>query len=214
MSLSIVDVRHRYAASEPLVLDGVHLRVEPGEVVALVGPSGSGKTTLLAISGGLLEPSSGSVVLHGEPMHRRRLRAEVSWVFQGTNALLSRSVLDNVAVRGLAQGQSRATAMAEALRRLGDVGLADLCVRVAGTLSGGELQRVCVARALMGNPALVCADEPSGQLDTAATEAVVRALTQNRSRRAMVLIATHDRAVADACDRVLELADGRVGVAS
>jgi len=220
MSLNVVDVRHRYRPAEPLVLDGVHLRVEPGEVVALVGPSGSGKTTLLAISGGLLVPSAGGVELCGRPLHRHRLRTEISWVFQGTNALPTRTVIDNVVVRGLAHGLSRGAAEAEARARLDEVGLAALLDRSAGTLSGGELQRMCVARALMGDPALVCADEPTGQLDAAATETVVQALTRKGSqpgdararRRAMVLIATHDMAVAQACDRVVALADGCVGV--
>jgi len=208
MSLIVEGVHHRYRATDPPVLAGVALRAEPGQAVALVGPSGSGKTTLLAICGGLLVPRAGEVTLHGAPMARCMLRAQVSWVFQGTNALLARTVLDNVVVRGLAQGHGRRAATAEGLARLAAVGLADRADRTAGTLSGGELQRVCVARALMGDPALVCADEPSGQLDAAATDAVVRSLLGSRGRRAIVLIATHDPRVATACDRVVELADG------
>jgi ABC-type lipoprotein export system ATPase subunit len=211
VSLKASDLCHRYRGDDCLVLDGAHLALEAGESVALVGPSGSGKTTLLAICGGLLAPTSGTVELDGVPMSHRLVRTKVSWVFQGANALLARSVIDNVVLRALAQGRRRRDAMAEGWERLVAVGLADIGDRPAATLSGGELQRACVARALMGDPTLVCADEPSGQLDAAATAQVIQALTDAGERRAMLLIATHDRAVAAACDRVLELADGQLG---
>ncbi len=212
MSLTASDICHRYRPHDRPVLAGAQLCLAAGESVALIGPSGSGKTTLLAVCGGLLVPTAGVVQLDGRPMTHHRLRTEVSWVFQGTNALLARSVIDNVIVRALAQGQSRRAAMDEGWRRLVSVGLGDVGGRSAATLSGGELQRVCVARALMGRPALVCADEPSGQLDATATAQVVRALTDREGDpRPSVLIATHDHDVAAACDRVLELVDGRVG---
>ena len=196
MSLVVAHVGHRYASSPPVLVD-VSFVVHPGTLVALTGPSGSGKTTLLSIVGGLLRPSTGVVTLDGEAVEpsARLRRTSIAWVFQGSNALLRRSVVDNVALRGLAVGMSTGTARDEAAVALEAVGLGHRLHRQAGTLSGGELQRMGIARALVGAPRLICADEPSSNLDQRSTEAVIDALVR-ASTTAPTLVATHDPLVA------------------
>jgi ABC-type lipoprotein export system ATPase subunit len=211
MSLTLAGVSHRYPGAAYPVLREVDLGLPGGCSAAVVGPSGSGKTTLLAVAGALLGPSAGVVRLDGALLRPGPgvLRLAVAWVFQGSNALPHRSVLDNVALRAVLAGRRRVDAEAEARYRLDEVGLGWATGRVAGSLSGGELQRVCVARALVGAPALVCADEPTGHLDAASTATVVHALLGRRQAGA-VLVATHDPDVARACDRTYRLVDGHL----
>ena len=214
MSLAVAGAGHRYSERGPAVLSGVSLTIAPGESVALMGPSGSGKTTLLGILGLLFSPSEGEVLLDGSAIPRRRrtaLRAgSFAWVFQGTNVLPRRSALDNAALGLLARGVSLAEAEAAAAAALAAVGVGQLAAKPANTLSGGELQRVCVARAIAARPRFILADEPTGQLDHANTEGVVEALVASRPPGTAVIIATHDPEVAAHCDRIIRLRDGRV----
>ncbi|HLV91398.1 MAG TPA: ABC transporter ATP-binding protein [Acidimicrobiia bacterium] len=216
MSLSLRDVSMRYG-SGPWVLDGVDFDVDDGETVAVMGPSGSGKTTLISILGLLMAPASGSVLIDSieapvSEADRHRLRSVAfGWVFQTVNVLGRRSAIDNVAIPLLASGSSRDSAELAAVGALARVGLADRAADEVRDLSGGELQRVCIARALAHRPRFLLADEPTGQLDHATSVRVLDALQDlvTDSGSGMVIV-THDPQVAEICDRTVALVDGRL----
>ncbi len=213
--VALVGVRHRYG-NGPWVLDGVDLAVWPGEAVAVTGPSGSGKTTLLSILGLLTDPTSGEVKVGGKPApsasrRRDRLRAGwFAWVFQTVNVLGHRSAVDNAALGLLARGVPRPTASRQAQAALAAVGLADRVDTPVVDLSGGELQRVCIARAAAAAPKVLLADEPTGQLDHATSLTVLDALWAARRPETALVVATHDPQVAERCDRILQLIDGQL----
>jgi putative ABC transport system ATP-binding protein len=196
----------------------VDLRIEPGELLAIVGPSGSGKSTLLHILGTLDRATSGEVSIAGQPLvglpdgKVSALRAwRVGFVFQQFHLLDGETALANVAdgllYRGL-RGRERREAAGQALER---VGLAHRASHRPSQLSGGERQRVAIARALVGKPALVLADEPTGNLDTATGQAIVELLAHlNRSEGTAIAVVTHDRDVAARLPRRVELRDGRI----
>ncbi len=209
------DVAHSYGG-RGYVLKDVSISIAPGEAIALVGASGSGKTTLLSIIGLLLAPTSGTTLVNGvaaprSDRHRAALRRRrFSWVFQTTNALGARSVIDNAALGALAQGMSHDTAVNVGMEGLRATGLAHLAHRPARSLSGGELQRACIARALSTSPAVLLADEPTGQLDRRTSAMVLDALWAARGPETALVIATHDHSVSDRCDRQLHLVDGMI----
>jgi len=213
--LTLSGVSHRYGKG-PLVLDGVDLTVDRGDTVAVMGPSGSGKTTLLSIMGLLTEPTAGSVSVGAVPVPRRgrsrgRLRSEVfAWVFQTVNVLGRRTALDNTALALVAGGIPRRSANRTATAALAAVGLADRADDVVVDLSGGELQRVCIARAVAARPRVLLADEPTGQLDHHTSLQVLDALWAGRSDDTAIVIATHDPMIADRCSRVVRLVDGHI----
>jgi len=202
MSLDLMAVSHSYGRRE--VLREINLSIPPGTITALKGPSGSGKTTLLAIMGGLLEPTKGMV------SRPDRGPGDSQWIHQTVNLLGRRSACDNVAVALFSQGYSRREATSLATAALRTVGLGDRAKRRANTLSGGEAQRVSIARALVGSPSIVLADEPTGQLDRATTAVVLDALVALRKPGSVIVVATHDPDVAAICDRVLLVANGTV----
>ena len=215
MSIVLAGIGHTYAGRAPVLRD-VSLAIGDDETVALTGPSGSGKTTLLAIIGLLMAPTAGRVLFDrkvpprpGEALDRFRA-VTFGWVFQTANALPRRTALDNAALGLLVQGHSHAEARGEALGALDAVGVGHLAAKDARTLSGGELQRVCIARALATRPKYVLADEPTGQLDHATTLEVITALLDRRLPGTGVILATHDMEVARRCDRVITLVDGAV----
>lgn len=215
MPLTLRRVSHRYGPAMPWVVRGIDLEVADGESVALMGPSGSGKTTLLSILGLLTHPAEGDVLLDGERPGGGRgsaeLRArEFSWVFQTANALLRRTALENAALQLVSRGSARVDAERVAAEELVKVGVGHLAARPARLLSGGELQRVCIARALAAAPRWILADEPTGQLDHATTLEVGRALIENRPIGTAVIIATHDPEVAARCGRTIRLVDGEI----
>lgn len=187
----------------PPLLHEVELDAHVGESVAVVGPSGSGKTTLLALLGGLLRPGSGQVFLE---RNGERLPAadHVSWVLQTVNVLSDRSVLDNVAVGAFADGLDRVAAAARAQLALAAVGLAGASERPVRTLSGGEAQRVVIARAAVSDRLVLLADEPTGQLDQKTSAHVIDALLRSAADK-IVIVVTHDPAVAARCSRTLTL---------
>lgn len=196
------------------VLANVRLEITPGDTIALVGPSGSGKTSILSVIGLLQEPSNGSVEVFGaqapSSQHdRARFRARhVSWVFQTPNMLRRRSATDNVVVPLLAMGHHRSQAEPKAREVLDRVGLARHWNTAVHLLSGGELQRVSVARAVVNSPTFLCADEPTGNLDRATSKAVMDAILDARDSDTALLVATHDRDVANRCARIIEVREG------
>ncbi len=216
MPLSVRAVRHRYAAGQPWVLQGVDLEIADGSSVALMGPSGSGKTTLLSVLGLLTQPTEGEVAIDGERVAAEgrsagQIRAEqFSWVFQTANALLRRTAIENASLQLLARGVGRRSAERTAMEELERVGVGALAGRRCRLLSGGELQRVCIARALAAAPRWILADEPTGQLDHATTLDVIQALIDGRPVGTAVIIATHDAEVAARCGRTLRLLDGAI----
>ncbi|MDH3368090.1 MAG: ATP-binding cassette domain-containing protein [Gemmatimonadota bacterium] len=189
----------------------VNLTIEVGETVAIMAPSGAGKTTLLSILGGLTNPSAGRVTWgEAQRLTQRDLATTVGWIFQTANVLGTRTTVENVALGLYGQGASRQKAESRASDMLGVVGLDHMGRRRANSLSGGELQRLVVARALAGARALVLADEPTAQLDAATSETVVDAIFRARKSTTTLLMATHDPAVAERCDRRLDLRNGQV----
>jgi putative ABC transport system ATP-binding protein len=201
------------------VLKSLDLRVEPGELVALVGTSGSGKSTLLNILGALDQDYGGEVTVDGVALRGlgdealSRFRHEtVSYVFQLFHLLPHLSVVENVLLASwFDTGDRFPDAEAWALELLARVGLADRAASRPGQLSGGEKQRVAIARALFTRPRLLLADEPTGALDSEHGASVLNALTTlSRQDGLTVIIVTHDDAVASRCDRVVRIADGQI----
>lgn len=202
------------------VLDGVDLVVRRGESIAVQGPSGAGKSTLLAAIAGLSEICSGEVVVDGQPMARvpDRLRSatrlrSIGMAFQSDELIPELTLAENVSLPLRMSGRWRSpsdgqVAVIDALERLG---IGDLAGRVPAEVSGGQLQRAAIARAIVHAPAVVLADEPTGALDEATARAAVRLLVDlARDRNAAVIVVTHDATVAQACDRVVHLVDGRL----
>ena len=204
-------VVHRFGSGPP-VLDELGLTIgADGSSTAIMAPSGAGKTTLLSIAGGLLRPSGGEVYVRDEQGTRSSVRNHVAWCFQTTNMLGRRSTLDNTMFAALARGLSFRRAQAAAVMHLERVGLSAKQSQSARTLSGGEAQRLGVARALAGGADFVLADEPTGQLDDQTTEDVMSAVLEAiREASSSALIVTHDRRVAESCDRILHLENGRL----
>jgi putative ABC transport system ATP-binding protein len=216
--LALDRVGKEYPGRPPVrALDHVDLRVSPGELVAIVGPSGSGKSTLLHIMGTLDRPSTGTVQVAGQDIAGlsdralSRLRADsIGFVFQQFHLLDHASAVDNVAQGLLYRGTraaARRMAAVDALRR---VGLGHRLAARPGQLSGGEQQRVAIARAVVGRPAVVLADEPTGNLDTANGAAILDLLRTLNADGTTVVVITHDHQVAAAAGRQVELRDGRL----
>jgi putative ABC transport system ATP-binding protein len=219
-TLVLRDVRKSFARDE--ALRGVSLEVGAGEVVALSGASGSGKSTLLHCATGLIRPESGSVLFHGRPVadmperERSRLRRrEVGLVLQFGQLAPELTAVQNVALPLLMDQHDRAAALTAATAWLRRLGAGDWADALPGELSGGQRQRIAVARALVTGPSLVCADEPTGALDSVAGEELMTALLEaTRSSGASLLLVTHDNRVAARADREVVLRDGRVWEAS
>jgi putative ABC transport system ATP-binding protein len=200
-----------------LALRGIDLTIERGEFVAVMGPSGCGKSTLLNLLAGLDRPTAGEVRLDGERIDRlsetelaRLRRRKVGFVFQFFNLLPSLSAVENVELPLLLVGRRRKDARRTAGELLGELGLGDKRAAAPVHLSGGQQQRVALARALANAPDIVLGDEPTGNLDSAATREVLGLLRAARDRGQTVLLVTHDARVAAAADRVVTLRDGLV----
>jgi putative ABC transport system ATP-binding protein len=203
--------------TETPILKNIDLRISPGEFVALIGPSGSGKSTLLSILGLLEPPTSGDVLISQRSVARlsrqqlAHLRARaIGYVFQSFNLLAGLSVAENVMLPGLLAGESGRAQYYRAIALLDQFGLAALAQRVPAELSGGEQQRVAIARALFMRPAVILADEPTGNLDTTNGRKVIDALYNLNSAGQTIVLVTHDRSIADEAPRLVSLLDGRV----
>jgi putative ABC transport system ATP-binding protein len=198
-------------------LRGTDLEVGDGEFVAVMGPSGSGKSTLLNVIGCLARPTAGSVAIDGQEVTKLRdgeldeIRArKVGFVFQGYSLIPSRTALENVMLAADYAGVPRGERRSRSLAILERVGLAERADARASELSGGEQQRVAIARALVKEPALVLADEPTGNLDSVSAEEIMVLVKGLRSAGQTVVMVTHDPRMAGYADRVVFLRDGRV----
>jgi putative ABC transport system ATP-binding protein len=215
--LSLTDVTKTYRLSDldVPVLGGVNLEVARGEYVALMGPSGSGKSTLMNIIGLLDEPTSGSYLLDGEDasrlddVRRAALRNRtIGFVFQTFNLLPRMNALQNVELplhySGAADGRERARALLER------VGMTDRLDHLPQQLSGGQRQRVAIARALVNDPALMLADEPTGNLDSRTVMEIMDLLDELHEQGRTVILVTHDAEIAARADRIVRLKDGLI----
>ncbi|MFC4243539.1 ABC transporter ATP-binding protein [Gryllotalpicola reticulitermitis] len=187
------------------VLDQFDARFESNRVTALVGPSGSGKSTLLAAIAGYTRPQAGHVWFADPDGQRKRPSVEqVTWIAQDANVLAARTALDNVLVGALSDGSPFSAASERALTALRDVGLAHLMNERCRTMSGGEKQRVAIARSLASDRPLIVADEPSASLDESSTRSIARLLS-TIAGRATVIVATHDPVIVEAASAVVRL---------
>jgi putative ABC transport system ATP-binding protein len=216
--LELRAVSRTYGTEPPVyALREVSFAVNAGELVAIVGPSGSGKTTLLHVIGTLERPSEGVVAITGVDVAERsdrelaHLRARsVGFVFQQFFLAEHSTALENVADGLLYAGANVGERRERAAEMLARVGLADRARLRPSRLSGGERQRVAIARALVGGPAIVLADEPTGNLDSAAGAAIVALLEELHAQGATIVVITHDRELAERLPRQVQMLDGRI----
>ena len=210
-------LRKEYGKGEGLVraVDGVDLDIGAGETVAVMGPSGCGKSTLLHLLGGLDRPSGGEVSLNGrridnlgEKALARMRRTAVGFVFQAFHLMEELTAIENVELSALLAGRSPRAARRRAEELLEEVGLADRARFLPSALSGGQRQRVAIARALSNEPLVVLADEPTGNLDSAATLDVLRLFQRLHESGQTLVIVTHDARIAATADRMISMRDG------
>lgn len=215
--LSLTHLHKTYSGPAPrTILQDINLELAPGDYIAVVGDSGCGKSTLLNLIAGLDLPDSGSVTLHNREItglddnSRTRLRrCDIGFVFQAFLLLPYLTVLDNAALTLKLNGVTHREAQRKAYAALSAVGLADAIHRFPGTLSGGESQRVAVARALVHEPKLVLADEPTGNLDAESADTVLRLLRERvKAQRSIGILVTHSSAAAATADRIYRLHNG------
>ena len=200
------------------VLKGIDLRIEKGEIVSIVGPSGAGKTTLLQILGTLDKPDSGSVVVDGietSTLSTNKLsefrNKHLGFVFQFHQLLPEFTAIENIMIPAYIAGMKSKEARSRAEELLAFMGLSDRATHKPNELSGGEKQRVAVARALMNNPAVILADEPSGSLDSKNKEELHKLFFELRDKFGQTfVIVTHDETLATLTDRTIHLKDGRI----
>ena len=217
LELKKISRTYRHGTKEILALREITLSIRPGEFLAVMGPSGSGKSTLLNLIGGLDQPTSGEIFIDNVPLHgisddeltliRRR---RVGFIFQFFNLLPILTATENVGLPLLLEGIpfSKVKPKAEAL--LGKVGLAERAEHRPEQLSGGEMQRVAIARALITNPAVLLADEPTGNLDSRTSEEIFRLLTALHEEGQTIVMVTHDPRAAACGTRTVTLRDGSI----
>lgn len=218
--IELTDLRKYYGKGETSVkaVDGISLTVEKGEFVSIVGRSGSGKTTLLDSLGLLMRPTTGTVRIDGEDTttmkdgDRAAYRAhKLGFIFQDFNLLDTLSALENVMLPVRYSGADKKVARERALQLLDEVGLADRAKHRPPQMSGGEKQRVCIARSLINGPAIVLGDEPTGNLDSETSHRLLAVmLRMNREHEVTFVIVTHDMELAGRTDRIIRIQDGHI----
>ena len=198
-------------------LDGVDLTIARGEYVAIVGESGSGKTTLMHLLGALDRPTSGSIAIDGlrldgaSPAELARIRSEkIGFVFQGLNLIPTLDARENVVLASRYARRSRASSRERADALLTELGLGDRLQHRPAQLSGGQQQRVAIARALINAPALILADEPTGELDSRTAESILTLFDSLHASGQTLVVVTHSAAVYERAARVIRIADGRI----
>ncbi len=212
--IEIKDLKKKFGELE--VLKGVSLTIDKGEVISIVGPSGAGKTTLLQLIGTLDKPTSGTIRFNGEELGRmgsKRLATfrnrHIGFVFQFHQLLPEFTALENIIIPALIAGRNRAEAEKEAMELLRIMGLEERAGHKPAEMSGGENQRVAVARALINHPDVILADEPSGSLDSRNKEELHRLFFDLRNRFGQTfVIVTHDEGLASFTDRTIHMVDG------
>ncbi len=218
--VEVVAVTKTYAPASAMAvraLDGVSLTIARGEYVAIVGESGSGKTTLMHLLGGLDRPTSGTIAIDGARLDRAargelaRIRARtIGVVFQGFNLIPTLDAMENVVLAARYGRRDRATSLARAEELLHELGLGERLHHAPAQLSGGQQQRVAIARALVNEPALILADEPTGELDSRTAESILDLFDTLSARGQTIVVVTHSGAVERRARRVIRLADGKV----
>jgi putative ABC transport system ATP-binding protein len=216
--IRLIDVHKTFkqGASEVTALAGVSLEISKGEFVAVMGPSGSGKSTLLHLVGGLERPTRGDVTVDGKVISQMDddqvtlfRRAKIGFIFQFFNLLPTLTAIENVALPALLDGGTERQARAKSEALLERVGLSNRHSHLPEELSGGEIQRLAIARALVFRPPILLADEPTGNLDSKTGGTILQLMRDiNREEASTVVMVTHDRAAASVGDRVIHLKDG------
>ncbi|WP_435348379.1 ABC transporter ATP-binding protein [Haloarchaeobius sp. HRN-SO-5] len=217
-AVSLQGVRKTYVVGEPVhALDGVTLDVPRGSYTAVMGPSGSGKSTLMNVVGCLDTPTEGTVFLDGQEVtamsdrQRTRIRGEeVGFVFQTFNLMPRMTALENVALPLVFRGVGASERRDRATELLERVGLGDRLEHLPNELSGGQRQRVAIARALVNDPALILADEPTGNLDSDTGERIMALFEELHAEGNTVVMVTHERPIAEHAERIVHLLDGTI----
>jgi putative ABC transport system ATP-binding protein len=198
-------------------LNGIDMEIDQGDFIAIMGPSGSGKSTLMHILGCLDTPSSGDYILNQEEvsgMKRNKLAAirnkEIGFVFQTFNLLPHLNIQKNVELPLMYSGLKRKERIKQARKVLDEVGLSDRLKHKPSELSGGQRQRVAIARAIVNEPAIILADEPTGNLDSSSGNDILGIFSELHSKGHTIIIVTHDKAVADRANKIIQLVDGLV----
>lgn len=218
--IQLQDVYKEYRMGHDVIhaLNKVNLNIEQGEFISIIGPSGSGKSTLMHIIGGLDRPTRGEVIINGKDISKltdselsRYRNTEVGFVFQSFNLQPSMTILENVALPLVFARISRKERLKKAREALELVGLQDRIKHRPGELSGGQRQRASIARALVTNPKLILADEPTGNLDSNTSEKIIELLTAiNSSQRATLIVVTHNNEIAQQAPRIITIRDGKI----
>jgi len=217
--IKIRNIKKEYKMGKIIVpaLNGIDLEIESGDFIAIMGPSGSGKSTLMHILGCLDTPSSGDYILNKEKvsgMKRNKLAAirnkEIGFVFQTFNLLPHLNIQKNVELPLMYSGLGRKNRIKRARKVLDEVGLSDRLRHKPSELSGGQRQRVAIARAIVNEPAILLADEPTGNLDSTSGKDILGIFSELHSKGHTIIIVTHDKAVADRANKIVNLVDGLI----
>jgi len=217
--IKIRNIKKEYKMGKITVpaLNGIDLEISSGDFIAIMGPSGSGKSTLMHILGCLDTPSSGDYILNNEEvssMKRGKLAAirnkEIGFVFQTFNLLPHLNIQKNVELPLMYSGLGRKNRIKQARKVLDEVGLSDRLRHKPSELSGGQRQRVAIARAIVNEPAIILADEPTGNLDSTSGNDILGIFSQLHSKGHTIIIVTHDKAVADRANKIINLVDGLI----